>query len=342
MLPHVGRHQRLPLGQPPDVMNHVRRVQVPLIRKMSDVAHGGVSLHRFDVGKPGTAVTRIEVLGQGRQRVAEVPGDADVSLDVLVDLGGVDVDVDLPGVSRVGREIAGHAIVESHPQRDQQVGFLNGVVDPSLAVHSHHAQAQRMARREGPQPEQRERHGRCGAFRKGAQFRRSAALDDPMAGEDDRLARLVNELCRACQLLFARRATLHPARSKRGVVPLPVDACLLGVFRDVDEHRAGPARSREKYRLAQRRHDVRRARHQVVVFRDRQGDAGHVGLLEGVVPDQVTRHLAVMQTRGTESIIAVAMPVTRLVAPGPEVARTTPMPPVARAYPSAICVAPCS
>ena len=32
----------------------------------------------------------------------------------------------------------------------------------------------------------------------------------------------------------------------------------------------------------------------------------------------------VMQTSGTESIIAVAMPVTRLVAPGPEVASTTP------------------
>ena len=39
----------------------------------------------------------------------------------------------------------------------------------------------------------------------------------------------------------------------------------------------------------------------------------------------------VMQTMGIESIIAVAMPVTRFVAPGPDVAIATPTLPVARA-----------
>ena len=39
----------------------------------------------------------------------------------------------------------------------------------------------------------------------------------------------------------------------------------------------------------------------------------------------------VMHTIGEESIIAVAMPVTRFVAPGPDVAITTPTLPVARA-----------
>ena len=41
--------------------------------------------------------------------------------------------------------------------------------------------------------------------------------------------------------------------------------------------------------------------------------------------------LPVMQTIGTESIIALAMPVTRLVAPGPEVAMHTPTLPLLRA-----------
>ena len=39
----------------------------------------------------------------------------------------------------------------------------------------------------------------------------------------------------------------------------------------------------------------------------------------------------VMQTTGEESIMAVAMPVTILVAPGPDVAMATPTPPLARA-----------
>ena len=39
----------------------------------------------------------------------------------------------------------------------------------------------------------------------------------------------------------------------------------------------------------------------------------------------------VMHTIGEESSIAVAIPVTRLVAPGPDVAIATPTPPLARA-----------
>ena len=50
----------------------------------------------------------------------------------------------------------------------------------------------------------------------------------------------------------------------------------------------------------------------------------------------------VMATMGTESALAPMMPVTRLVAPGPEVATQTPTLPVARAYPSAAWAAHCS
>ena len=60
------------------------------------------------------------------------------------------------------------------------------------------------------------------------------------------------------------------------------------------------------------------------------------------VPMSLLPTCPVMQTMGEESSIAVAMPVTMLVAPGPEVAIATPTCPVARANPSAMCVAPCS
>ena len=45
---------------------------------------------------------------------------------------------------------------------------------------------------------------------------------------------------------------------------------------------------------------------------------------------------------GDESIWAVAIPVVILVAPGPEVAKHTPIFPDAREYPSAACTAACS
>ena len=49
------------------------------------------------------------------------------------------------------------------------------------------------------------------------------------------------------------------------------------------------------------------------------------------LPSSLEDTWPVMQTMGEESSIAVAMPVTRLVAPGPEVARHTPTRPEARA-----------
>ena len=48
-------------------------------------------------------------------------------------------------------------------------------------------------------------------------------------------------------------------------------------------------------------------------------------------PRRLTPTLQVMATTGMESIQAVAIPVTRLVAPGPDVARHTPTFPVALA-----------
>ncbi len=60
------------------------------------------------------------------------------------------------------------------------------------------------------------------------------------------------------------------------------------------------------------------------------------------LPRRLTPTLQVIATKGTESIYAVAIPVTRLVAPGPLVAKQTPTLPVDLAYPSAAWEAPCS
>ena len=49
------------------------------------------------------------------------------------------------------------------------------------------------------------------------------------------------------------------------------------------------------------------------------------------VPSTLDGTWPVMKTVGMESIIAVAMPVVRLVAPGPDVATATPTLPLARA-----------
>ena len=60
------------------------------------------------------------------------------------------------------------------------------------------------------------------------------------------------------------------------------------------------------------------------------------------VPIWLVGTFPVIATIGIESMYAAAIPVTRFVAPGPDVAIHTPTLPVALAYPSAACAAPCS
>ncbi len=48
--------------------------------------------------------------------------------------------MDLLRVEGVVGKVAGDAVVEAHPEGEEQVGLLNGVVDPGLAVHAHHAE----------------------------------------------------------------------------------------------------------------------------------------------------------------------------------------------------------
>src|SRR5207245_254838 len=80
-----------------------------------------------------------------------------VNLHVLVDFGAVDLNVDLAGALRVSAQVAGNAIVKTHAHGNEQVGFLDGVVDPGFAVHAHHAAVEGVIGREAADAE--ERHG---------------------------------------------------------------------------------------------------------------------------------------------------------------------------------------
>ena len=109
---------------------------------MSRTAASPLSL--VDVRDPLRAIARLHLRQQLFEHVPQIADQADVGFHVLVDLGRIDVDVDLLRVERVGLEIARDAIVEPHAEREQQIGFLNRGVDPRFAVHAHHAEVQRV------------------------------------------------------------------------------------------------------------------------------------------------------------------------------------------------------
>ena len=114
-------------------------------------------------------------------------------------------------------------------------------------------------------------------------------------------------------------------------MPAKLGARTLNILRDVDEHRPRASRPGDVKRLPEDVGEILDLRDQVVVLGERDRDAGDVRLLEGIGADRGSGTWPVMQTIGEESIIAVPMPVTRLVAPGPLVAIATPTRPVTRA-----------
>ena len=85
----------------------------------------------FDGLEPRGAVAAANARQQFFQHFAQIADQGNIDLDVLVDLGGIDFDVNLLGLGGVGSKSAGHAIVEAHAAGDQQVGFLNGVDSPT-------------------------------------------------------------------------------------------------------------------------------------------------------------------------------------------------------------------
>ena len=122
---------------------------------------------------------------QLREGLAQVADERHVDPDVLVDLGRVDVDVDLAGAGRVGLHVAGDAVVEAHAEGQQQVRLLHGRVHPRLAVHAHHAEVQRVRGRDAPEPQQRHRDRDLAALREVDDRAGGARRDHALAGQDD-------------------------------------------------------------------------------------------------------------------------------------------------------------
>ena len=85
----------------------------------------------------------------------------------------------------IGGESACDAVVKAHAAGDEQVGFLDGVVEPGLAVHTHHAEIERVRGGERSETEEGEADWDLGALGQGADLLHCAGFRDAVAGEDD-------------------------------------------------------------------------------------------------------------------------------------------------------------
>ena len=117
-------------------------------------------------------------------------------------------------------------------------------------------------------------------------------IDDAAAGVEQRALGAPHQLDRGLDLLRIA-IELRPVALVLELVRLEVVAEReLDVLGDVDHHRPGPAARRDVERLVQHPRQVGDVLHQVIVLGAGPGDADGVAFLEGVVADEMRRHLA--------------------------------------------------
>ena len=175
------------------------------------------------------------------QNALQIAHDRDIGVAILADLGGIDVDVNHAGMRRKGGEPAGHAIVEAHAERDEQIGVVHRHVRGVAAVHARHADEVRMRARQSAQTHQRADRGSVGDFDEFAQFLVRLAEQDAATGVDQRTLGFPEHLRGAPDLAavaFGENLVAGQMDLGHGLI---VAARHEDILRDIDQHRAGTA-----------------------------------------------------------------------------------------------------
>ena len=160
-------------------------------------------------------------------------------------------------------------------------------------MHAHHAEIENVRCRESAQSQQRHRHRNRSLLREHLHFHFGAGDDDAVPRQNQRPLGLRDQVERfLIFILIWREIGTIAAHLWSSRVPVEQSHGLLGIFGDVDQHRAGASGFRDVERFANRRGHFIGAGHQIVVLGDGQGDAGDVGFLKGVGAQQLAAHLS--------------------------------------------------
>src|SRR5579864_2463608 len=224
---------------------------------------------------------------------AGVADERGIDLDVLVDFRAIDLDVNFAGFFGVIAQVAGDTIVKAHADRDEQIRFLNGVIDPGFSVHAHHAEVERVAGGEAADAEQGHGHGEIAGVDKFVEDAHGAGHHDAVSGKNQGTLGGVEKLDGALELgLVVVQALALGRKLRRGRVPVEIAGGLLRVLGDVDENGARAAGTGDDERLANGARDIFGAGDHHIVFGDGHGDAGNVDFLEGVGAEQLAADLS--------------------------------------------------
>ena len=292
VLTHAHGHDCVAVGREPGEFGD--RVLRQDAREFGVVGERILPLPLSDPGAPlGERGSRLlHDLIESVQRVLDVGHDRHVNDLVLVDLGGVDVDVNDESMLGELAHLPRDPVVEADADGDQQVGLIHGVVGIDAAVHPEHVEAEWIIGRKCSQTHERHRDGDAGLADELPQLVGGVAGDHAAAGIDNRPLGPLDGRGHLGDLLGpGGRRFGAIAGEVEGDVVVGYHVCELDVFRQVDEDGPRTAGDGDVKGLPHHAGDVIGVGHEVVVFCDRAADLDDRRLLEGVGADYARAHL---------------------------------------------------
>jgi hypothetical protein len=186
-------------------VHDVRRVEVAVVgqRAMSRTAVSPRSVARRACQasrRPGCAAASSAVTVS-----LDVADQRHVDLDVLADLRGIDLDVDLARPRRVGLEVAGDAVVEAHPEATMRSASWMAWLTHASPCMPIMPMASGWVAGKPPRPSSVDATGACSRFGQLLDQPAGACLDHPRAAKKDRPLGVPQELERSLQVARPRR-----------------------------------------------------------------------------------------------------------------------------------------
>ena len=283
------------------------------------VGEGRFLLPFGDLREPGGVLLLDGALGnelvEAGQGVLDVADDGEVGLAVLVQLGGVNVNVDNGAVLAEFLELAGHAVVKAHAEREQEVGavlqldlrVVEGFAELVFAVHrpvggggtvhAEPAQRERMRLGKTADAHERGRHGDVRGLGELLEFRRRAAGDDAAADIEHGALGLLDEAddfverdVVGFQVGLGVAAQTFLDLGERRPDGLRLD--LLDVLGEINDDRAGASRLRDVKGFLHDARNIVDVRDEITVLHDGQRQADHVRFLKRAAANHGLRDLA--------------------------------------------------
>ena len=253
---------------------------------------------RPDLLRPFRGLTGLHILVHFSQRIQRIRHDRHMDLYISGNRRRIYINMYDLRVWRKCMELSGDAVIKSGPDGEQEVALAHCHIGRVLAVHTQVADVERVIRRNRAAAHDRSHHRHICLIH---HFRKH--LVHAAACQEQRFLRLLQHLEGTFELSHVDACIRLIAADVHGFRIFRTAQFAHHIFGQVNEHRSRPSRPGDVECLFNNPPQIRAVPHCHTVLCDAAGDADDIHFLEGVISDQVSRHLACKTHKGHTVII---------------------------------------